>query len=324
MRSSRRRVLALTLGGDQLASSRVRIGTVLITMAVKGWRTYRVTTQSALWHIRFLAMLLLIRPKVTIIQKVVPPIWYSGLVGKLSNRLVFECDDAIQLGYGANPLSASENSRRLNALLPLCDCVIVSNTLLRQDFLHLGAREVVVFPGPVPKIASNSSGVRHGVIWLGSPSTIENVRSIVYPAVDLIPADVEFSVVGAPQNCAGPRITEYVWSNGLQATLLAQVRVGVAPQAEDDWNQRKAFYKVLEYLAAGVVPVVPPHPAVRTLLGGDLEIVAVTARNDTPEAWADAIGHALEVDISDEWITARNRIFSQWSPDRLGQVMLGD
>jgi glycosyltransferase involved in cell wall biosynthesis len=146
----------------------------------------------------------------------------------------------------------------------------------------------------------------------------------VYPAFEFLAPTIKLTVVGATHNADDGRINELVWSYDVQAAALSRARVGVAPQALDAWSQRKAFYKVLEYLAASVVPVVPAHPAVRTLLGDELEIVAVTAQHETPAAWAAAITIALSIDIDEQWTAARERIFEKWSPDRLGRVMVGE
>lgn len=324
MRATSQRVLALTLGEDGLASSRVRVAAALATMSANGWQTARVCATTWTWPLQFLARLILFKPAVTIIQKVVPPAWFSKIIATHSVRLVFECDDAIQLGYGTDVEGASDTSRRLAALLPLCDTVIVSNALLGRDLERLGASEPIVFPGPAPAIAQQSSGNRAGVLWLGSPSTIENVRTIVYPALELLPQTIELTVVGASRDREDGRIAERIWSKDLETKALGRARVGVAPQALDEWSSRKAFYKVLEYLAAAVVPVVPAHPAVTTLLGEELDIVAVTADDATPAAWAQAVAGAFNISIDRQWTAARDRVFARWSADRLGRLMLGD
>lgn len=241
----------------------------------------------------------------------------------MSRRLVFECDDAIHLGDGTRPIEASLTSDRLRTLLPLSDCVIVTNHQLEQDLRELGARDVVVFPGPAPSIMPASAGGRRGVLWLGSPSTYRNVRSILYPAIEILPSAVELTVIGASRERVTPRITERPWSPSAQATALQQARVGVAPQQQDEWSLRKAFYKVLEYLAAGVIPVVPDYPAVRALLGDELETVAITVPDDSPASWASAIASALTVEVDDSWLAARDRIFARWSADRLSRVIVG-
>lgn len=324
MVAASQRVLALTLGEDDLASSRVRVASALAAMSADGWQTARVSATTWSWPLQVLAKLILFKPAVTIVQKVVPPTWFSRIVATLSARLVFECDDAIQLGYGTGKDGASGIARRLETLLPLCHSVIVSNTLLGQDLQSLGACEAVVFPGPAPALAQPIGKARSGVLWLGSPSTIANVRTIVYPALELLPTTIELTVVGAARDHEDGRIAERVWSKDMETKALARARVGVAPQAQDEWSSRKAFYKVLEYLAAGVVPVVPAHPAVATLLGEELDIVAVTADDATPSAWARAVAGAFDVSIDREWTAARDRVFARWSADRLGRLMLGD
>lgn len=323
MRNSSRRILALTLGNDDLASSRVRTTAALKAIQTRGWQPTRIRATSPTWPAQFLASLIFTRPAVTVVQKVVPPTWYSKIVASLSMRLVFECDDAIHLGYSQDQDEALDISRRLRVLLPLCDCVVVSNSVLRDDLQELGARETVIFPGPAPNVSANRDSEPHRVLWLGSPSTLDNVQSIVYPAFELLPPTYELVVVGASQDSRLGRVAEHPWSRDLQAEALADASIGVAPQAQDEWSLRKAFYKVLEYLAANVVPVVPDQPAIRTLLGAELDLVAVSTRDDTPEAWAAAILQASHVPVDEQWIKARDLIFERWSVDRLGQVMLG-
>lgn len=323
MRRPRRRVLALTLGGDSVASSRVRIAAPLTAMRLNGAKTGRVSAASRVWPATLMVRIIFFRPSVTIVQKVVAPGWFCRVMRGLSRRLVFECDDAIQLGDGADQGTAGVISRRLQVLLPLCDCVTVSNSVLAEDLRKLGARRVVVFPGPAPAIDTKRNACRRGILWLGSPSTLANVKSVVYPALDLLPPEIELTVIGASRDYDGSRIAERVWSFDRQRRALARASVGVAPQATDQWSRRKAFYKVLEYLAAAVVPVVPPHPALRTLLGDELEIVAVVASDDSAACWATALTRALSMQPNEQWLAARDRIFARWSADRLGQVMLG-
>jgi hypothetical protein len=321
-RTCHRRILALTVGNDDAASSRVRVVSVLSALRADGWDVARVSAVSPLWPVVFFARLVAMSPDVTLIQKVVPPVWFYRLVAALSKRLVFECDDAIHLNHG-DPALAVRNSRRLQGLLPTSDSVVVSNVLLKEDLKQLGAVEPFVFPGPAPRVSYIGDGERRGVLWLGSPSTFEYVRSVVYPALNLLPPSMHLMVIGAPRNAQYGQVTEQVWSADRQAVSLAKARVGIAPQPVDEWSQRKAFYKVLEYLAAGVVPVVPDQPAVNLLLGDELDTLAVRVTGDCPAVWAEAIMRANDVQVDDRWLAARDRVFALWSPARLGQVVIG-
>lgn len=323
LRNQKQRVLALTVGDDSVASSRVRVGAPLAAMRSGGWHTERITATRKSWPIRFVAKLIILRPTMTIVQKVVPPKWFSRIMASLSIRLVFECDDAIQFGYDADPVSSRVITQRLAVLLPLCDCVTVSNAILGEDLRRLGAHNTILFPGPAPPIAAQNRGSRHGLLWLGSPATLVNVQSIVYPALDLLCPEIELTVIGASGDSDRGRIAERVWSMDLQQRTLATARVGVAPQIEDEWSLRKAFYKVLEYLAADLVPVVPASPAVQLVLGEELDVVAVTARDDSPAAWAVAIEQAFCINVDEKWTAARDRVFDRWNSARLARVMLG-
>lgn len=324
MRSFNRSIVALTVGDDTAASSRIRVGAPMAVLEAEGYAVKRITAQAKVWPMHLLASLLIRRPHVTVIQKVAPPGWYMRVVASLTDRLVFECDDAIQLGSESTAGAHSDGTaERLRILLPLCDRVIVSNSRLAQDFRELGAKSLTVFPGPAPRALPRHGSPRSGVVWLGSPSTIDYVRSIVYPAMSLLPPELQISVVGAEYDCQTDRVAEYIWTPATQNRALHSARVGLAPQPATEWSMRKAFFKVLEYIAADVVPVVPAHPAVQTLLGDELTTVAVVAPDDSPSAWSAAIERALQVETDLCWTEARDRVLDRWSPQKLSRVITG-
>lgn len=324
MRNSSRRILALTLGGDELASSRVRVRSVLGALRAKGWETGRVSAASKTWPLEFFVRSLTFNPSVVVIQKVVPPSWYCKIIAHSGRRLVFECDDAIQIGFGSDRLEAPKIRRRLGNLLRTCDRIIVSNSVLAADFAEIGGNQAMVFPGPAPPKFAAPQGRGRVVLWLGSPSTLNNVRAIVYPAFESCMHDARLIVVGAETESSFGAVTEHVWSNERQSIALMQAKVGIAPQATDEWSRRKAFYKVLEYLAASVVPVVPDQPAVHALLGAEGAELAVFAEDDTPAAWSAAINCALTIEVNEHWMMMRDRVFDRWSADRLAQLVVAD
>ncbi len=324
MRNSSRRILALTLGGDELGSSRVRVCSVLSALRTKGWETARVSAASKTWPLEFLVRLVTFDPSVVIIQKIAPPSWYCKIIAQSGRTLVFECDDAIQIGYGSDRLEAPKMRTRLGNLLRKCDRIIVSNSVLAVDFAELCGQQAIVFPGPAPAKFAAPQGRGRVVLWLGSPSTLNNVRSIVYPVFESLMDDAKLIVVGAEAESSFGAVTEHVWSHERQTIALMQARVGIAPQATDEWSRRKAFYKVLEYLAASVVPVVPDQPAVHALLGAEEAELAVIAEDDTPAAWSAAINRALTIEVNEHWIMMRDRVFDRWSADRLAQLVVAD
>ena len=201
----------------------------------------------------------------------------------------------------------------------------MTNDLLADDFRALGAQDVEVFPGPAPRVGPKpaSRGARTGLVWVGSPSTYESVRTEVYPALDLLTdRAMSLAVVGAAVNRTAGRVREMVWSPEAENSELEAALVGLAPQVDSEWSRRKAFYKVFEYLAHDVIPVVPRLPAVQTLLGEDLDLIASVVDGHSPADWARAIDVAIRRVVDEAWIGARDRVFERWSAPRLATTVL--
>jgi glycosyltransferase involved in cell wall biosynthesis len=56
------------------------------------------------------------------------------------------------------------------------------------------------------------------------------------------------------------------WSEAVERSLLSRASVGVMPQFNDGWSERKAAYKLLEYAASGVLPVASDVTPARAIL----------------------------------------------------------
>jgi hypothetical protein len=79
------------------------------------------------------------------------------------------------------------------------------------------------------------------------------------------------------------------WSPEAEEDWLARATVGLMPQASDGWSDRKAAYKIFEYVAAGVVPVASDVLPARLILEGrDLGRLIVSDL----EGWRSSIEYA--------------------------------
>ncbi|MBT8159261.1 MULTISPECIES: glycosyltransferase [Arthrobacter] len=226
-------------------------------------------------------------------------------------------DDAIYLGYpGASPREVKKIDSRVRGGLVFFDLVLTSNELIRED-LGLGMDpRCIVYPGPSPDAAF--TGVQGDlkekvVLWLGSPSTISNVESILPGVVEQLP-DVRILIVGSPND--GPQlgsIRRQRWTTEVESKALRCSWSGLMPLQVSAWNQRKAGYKILEYLSYGVVPVVQDSPIVRTLLGRRTSELCELVSGDTPQDWAAAIQRSLDRTTDQTWIEGRDAVFETWS-----------
>ena len=74
MADSRRSIVALTVGDDSVASSRIRVASVLRVASNAGWRTSRLIAHGhRLWPASLLSRVLVEAPDVVLLHKVAPP-----------------------------------------------------------------------------------------------------------------------------------------------------------------------------------------------------------------------------------------------------------
>lgn len=321
------RVLALTLGDDHTASSRVRTGQVLTHLASNGAYTARVTASSKLWPTQLLLRLIFRRFDTIIVQKVIPPTLVTRMIRRLSPYLIFEIDDAIYFGYPGDSIRASRTAMiRTKAMAHAADRIVTSNRVIKQDLSYVGLEKIFVFPGPAPSNSIIRASIRDTkrILWLGSPSTFANCTASVYPALDAL-RDLEMRCVGAPSDALRHLkndvvVRETVWSLEAQRAELSLAHAGVAPLLDGEWNRRKAAYKVLEYLAAAVIPITCAYPAVVELLGAQLDTLCVVADGTTPSAWASAIERAQRTEVDANWYKARDEVFDRLSVSKFSTM----
>ncbi|MFC9760540.1 glycosyltransferase [Rhodococcus jostii] len=99
--------------------------------------------------------------------------------------------------------------------------------------------------------------------------------------------------VGATDAHDRPAVVCEKWSIETQTRVLAKARIGLFVQPEGPWESRKSGYKLLEYVANGVIPVAEDNMAAREILGEDYEFLVPSG------AWADALDRACSLSDSE-------------------------
>jgi len=319
-------IVALTVGDRSAASSRIRAHVPLDRMEAQGHHVYRVNSKTRTWPLRLFLLIVRHRPHVGYMQKVMPPVWFLQLSRHLSQRMVFDLDDAIYLGYpGESQDGAEERSRRIVNGIAFFDSVLTSNKLIREDLGLSNDPRCVVFPGPSPQISETAlnPAKERLVLWLGSPSTAANIEKLLS---DLIPAlpDQEFLVVGGrTDEERNSHVSRFLWSPEVEADSLRRSWAGLMPLERSEWNDRKAGYKILEYLRGGVIPVVEDSEIVRTLLGTASPHLCELVNGSSPAEWVRAIEQSLNRTRDDAWFEARDSVFALWNTDAFAKLILG-
>jgi hypothetical protein len=285
------RALWLALGGRTIASSRVRAFEMSDALNACGNQSRVVPAAGVAGRLRTVWALRR-RWDVVVLQKLLYGPAMLRLVRWRSETLIFECDDAIHLGYpGELPSAVSRNRRRLSRLLASVDLVTTSNQLLAEE-LRPRTGKVVWFAGPAPQRAHATDAREPALLlWLGSPSTTPHLELLGSLPSELRSAGWSCVAVGASRRAEELGWTVVPWTEAIAAQWLGRATVGIMPQRESAWDDRKAAYKVLQYAAAGVVPVASDVLPARALMA-EPPLNDLLVSSDSP--WAGVLVKAQE------------------------------
>ncbi len=268
------RILFLALGDRKVASSRIRAWNFAEHLSRRGQeaRVIRGASVGAIKEVLFG------RWDVIVVQKWVPPLWMILLIRLKAKIVVYDCDDAIYMVDEAKDRvtsapdankhrrRAQRVSQRMPRLLRRCDSFTSATRVISSDLNCVASKPGLVFPGPMPaRAVDSSSDYRSGMVWLGSPATERYLQPLA-PVLSTLHGRLQFTAMGASEASANFGIRTAAWSEEAELDFLRASLFGLFIQPPGDWEERKSGYKILEYVASGVVPVVQKNPQVVDLL----------------------------------------------------------
>lgn len=252
-----------------------------------------------------------------------------------NRRIIYDVDDAVWLSgrsTGGHPLSALKGaSRKVRWLATRAEHVIAGNEIL-AEYLSAYNDAVTVVPSLVDPGAydvrrhAQSESVTLG--WIGSPTTapyLQGIAPLLERFASLSPRPVRLIIVGgaAPQ-VEGLRVEQRAWSPEAERQALAEMDIGLMPLRDTPWTRGKCAYKALQYMAAGIPPLVD-DVGVSAITVKDAGIVA-----SSEGQWLEAL-QSLTDDAELRarlGATGRERVerhfsLERWVP-RLAQILRGD
>lgn len=265
-----RKVLAFTLGGPEVPSTRLRILGYRDRFRREGVR-FIVHEEGATGFWRRLRNLYrFLTADVLLVQKRVLG-WRRLLISRLlGKRIAFDIDDATfvdQRTGQENPASY----RALRRFLRHCHLIVLCNRFLEQRLTRPGQRVLTLLTVP-PETHPSKTREPRGLPRLGWVGTADDLPYL--EALDGILCKLqarypfELTVIGPREGLAdlSTRHRYIPWSQEIDRSLGDRFDVGIMPLPDNDWTRSKCGYKVIQYQSFGI-------PAVASPVGINAELV---------------------------------------------------
>lgn len=321
------RVDWLTRYGPEGASSRYRVWQYLELLEQRGFvsgaeplATWRAGSVRAAGSVARRLATLLRRPAadVIVIQKapVMPPqLWVLAqpLLRRVDVPLIWDIDDAIW----AN----SDGERRMTLdMCRLADVVVAGNELIEEWVRDAGAGRVEVIPTCYTPAAVPSNSHRTDrtieIVWIGSPSTAALLHAEEARIREMLSVpDTRLTMVGGepPALMRDLPIDVVPWSPEAEHEHLARADFGLALQPRTEFADHKCGFKIIQYMAYGVIPIATDNPVHRQITSGLGQLVAA----DTD---AEVLRSFVAAGVDD---AARDAVRRRWRASYSTEVAIG-
>ncbi|MBJ7470585.1 MAG: glycosyltransferase [Solirubrobacteraceae bacterium] len=215
------------------------------------------------------------------------------------SRLVYDVDDAIwnasDPAAGGHRLAGlKRGAHRAAWLAERADQVVAGNAILAEWLAARTSAPVAIMPSlvDVDRIPQRQHDVADTLLlgWIGSSTTrphLDRVAAALAAAAQAVPGvRLRLDIVGGgPMDIPGVEVRAIPWSVATEASLLAEMDIGLMPLPDTPWTRGKCAYKAQQYMAAGV-PVVADDVGVSGQVIGDGGAGLLPSSD---HAWTDAL-----------------------------------
>ena len=230
-----------------------------------------------------------------------PPI-FEWFLFKTNKKIYFDYDDAIYHNYDLsnNLLARLFLSSKIKYLMREADGVILGNNYIEKYARFSGANNILKLPTVVDINSYTDKPMRYvheknfTIGWIGSPSTSKYLEVVKEPLMRLGKlTPVTLYLVGASNklnlSIDNVDIVSVKWSEKNEQKALKEFDVGIMPLFDEQWEQGKCAFKLIQYMASFL-------PVVSSNVGMNAEII----HNH---------GNGFLASSSDEWFDSLYQIF---------------
>ncbi|MGH9943689.1 MAG: glycosyltransferase family 4 protein [Pyrinomonadaceae bacterium] len=224
------------------------------------------------------------------------PAFFERLIARRGKPIIYQLDDPLYVPYRSPSngyLSYLKFFGKVADIIRLSKVVIVNSTHHREYAAQYN-QNIWQIPSVVdtrkyifqPEVA-NGNGKPVCVGWSGSPTTVGNLRVIAAPLRQLQERVSHrlYLIGGTRFDLPGVEYKAQEWRAETEVEDLRRMQVGLVPLPLNEWNKRKFYMKVAQYMALGIPPVCTP-------LGSNPEVVEHGATGflaDTDEEWIEYV-----------------------------------
>ncbi len=196
-------------------------------------------------------------------------------IARQGKPIIYQFDDPIYVPYRSKSngyLSYLKFFGKVAEICRLSRVVIVNSTQIKEYATQFNSNvwqipsivdtEKYVFYPPQP----NSDSICIG--WSGSPTTVNNMLLLADVLKELgQKVKHQIQLIGGTEfDLPGVKYTAQNWKAETEIEDLRKIQIGLVPLPVTEWNKRKFYMKVVQYMALGI-------PSVCTPLGSNLEVI---------------------------------------------------
>ena len=257
-----RKILFITKSTGGTSSAQIRVNNLIPELEKYGFSTRTVRFPKKVRD-KWSLVKLCSQFDVVFLQKRTPSLLYVQLLRFVAKKLVYDFDDAVY--FKPNSPDATKIPHRFRLfknIVQKADLVLAGNSFLAEE-AQLYSENCRILPSAVEtrNILLKNYGVRNQkfvIGWVGNESNLVCLEQLV-PVFQSLAKQYEIQVrIISSKTLDIPGVeTRFVpWDEETQEMEISQFDIGVMPLYDYPNSRGKCAYKALQYMAAGVPPVV--------------------------------------------------------------------
>lgn len=257
-----KKILFITISSGVAASTRVRVDNLIPELEKCEFSATTIrfpkTTRD-----KWLALKLCSQSDMVFLQKRTPPLFYAKLIRFFSKKLIYDFDDAIYFKPNEpNDSRDLHRMKRFENIIRKADLVIAGNEILANE-----ARNYTYSCRILPSAVENRNipvknyditNPKFIIGWVGGEINLPCLEQLSTVLQQLAKRhEIQLRVISSKTvDIPGIETLFIPWNEKTQEIEIAQFDVGIMPLNDYPHTRGKCAYKALQYMAAGVPPIV--------------------------------------------------------------------